>query len=67
MDLAYSSPYNWTTLAYAYISARNDSLKLDPSIGYSPPVQYTLRAQTWSFVNNDTKSKSPIRGISIIL
>ena len=48
---------NYSASAFAYISARNDSLKLDTSIGYSPPVQHTLRTQTWSFVNNDTKSK----------
>jgi hypothetical protein len=51
---------NFSAFAFAYITARNDSLKLDPSIG--SPVQYNLRAQTWSFVNNDTKSKLPMRG-----
>ncbi|KAF9511959.1 hypothetical protein BS47DRAFT_1394651 [Hydnum rufescens UP504] len=42
--------------AFAYISTRNDSLRLDPSLAFAPPVQYNLQAQTWSFINNDTKN-----------
>jgi hypothetical protein len=46
--------------AFAYISTQNDSLRLDSSLSFAPPVQYNLQAQTWSFINNDTKSKPPI-------
>ncbi|KAF9510670.1 hypothetical protein BS47DRAFT_49906 [Hydnum rufescens UP504] len=42
--------------AFAYISMQNDSLKLDPLVSFAPPVQYTLQAQTWSFVNDDHKN-----------
>ncbi|KAF9513091.1 hypothetical protein BS47DRAFT_1393580 [Hydnum rufescens UP504] len=41
---------------FAYISARNDSLKLNPTVNFSQPLEYTLQVQTWSFINNDTKN-----------
>ncbi|KAF9511950.1 hypothetical protein BS47DRAFT_1124728 [Hydnum rufescens UP504] len=41
---------------FAYISTQKDSLRLDPSLSPAPPVQYNLQAQTWSFINNDTKN-----------
>ena len=50
---------NLSAIAFAYISARNDSLKLDPSIGFAPPMQQTIQAKILSFVNNDTDSKPP--------
>jgi hypothetical protein len=50
---------NFSAVAFAYISTRNDSLKLNSSIHFAPPMQYTLQAQVWSFVNNDTQSKPP--------
>ncbi|KAF9510702.1 hypothetical protein BS47DRAFT_51765 [Hydnum rufescens UP504] len=47
---------NGSAAAFAYISTRNDSLKLNPSISFAQPVQYVLQTQTWSFVNNDTNN-----------
>ncbi|KAF9510677.1 hypothetical protein BS47DRAFT_50388 [Hydnum rufescens UP504] len=61
-DILLMLPYSYDLFAtaFAYISTRNDSLKLDPLVSFAPPVQYTLQAQTWSFINNDTKSKPPV-------
>jgi len=47
--------HDTSAAGFAYISTQYDSLKLDPSVGFAPPVQCTLQVQTWSFINNDTQ------------
>lgn len=49
--------YSWGTTGLAFLSLHNDTLRLDPSLNFEPPVLITANITNWVWVNNGSLCK----------